>query len=518
MKLINNSSIEFTSPLLKDLDNLQYIDINGIYNCCSEFNQRLTVHDTANNRLCSASYCNYAGQSQPCGDKYPDNCLNPQGSYYFRLTTLLFYINGALTNILDRSYNMTQETDIAAALLNIKAKLPEEVIVDIKGYYNNLNYLCVSLEFLDLPNGIVPVNFVLRNDDTCFIKTDFECLEVIPNSECTKFITTFDLNTIYDLKTITIDNIEYALNIEFDLTVSIGAMNAALVTNITNINSLIAATGVVLTYTIEENKLVLRYNRPTTNKLVDIIYALNTTDNNYYNFTFRCEEQSILPIKPIYTTTIYIDDDNTYDTIYAFNVLNGVNIGPVNILETPILFNNINTLPTVLATADPTLNMTIVRTLDSTGFIITINNSQFTPYDIILHSDYSDYKVYSFGVTQLLNFSTNYDASLVEYLHNNLYIKSKFFGFTNYFVDGIYTININLVTESDIHNYKFCKFVFQNVCDITKLYDEDSERGRKAILLKELIEEATTCGCDCEEACKLYKEFTDLLYGSKCLV
>ena len=138
------------------------------------------------------------------------------------------------------------------------------------------------------------------------------------------------------------------------------------------------------------------------------------------------------------------------------------------------------------------------------------------PYDIVLHDNYSNYKVFAFGSKDLINISSNYNPNLVEYIHNNLYIKSQFFGATDKLDDGMYSININIVTSTNIYSYKYCIFVFKNVCVLSELYNVDKDKGRKAVLLKELIEDSVNCGCDCEQACLYYSELSDLLYNQNC--
>ena len=296
---------------------------------------------------------------------------------------------------------------------------------------------------------------------------------------------------------------------------TIEAIEALLIDIEIELNTLIVDTGVIFTHEVTMDGVFFRYNA-VDDVVVNNLYLQNLTDANYYNFTFKCAEQTILPVKPIYSTKLYLSGLDSYDTIYAFNVLKEMSVGPVNLLTAPIFAKDIITLPSVLQVVDSTIQMTVTPIMG--GYEIVITETENVPYDIIIHSNYSDYKVFSFGVTALLNFSKNYNYNLIEYVHNNLYIKSKFFNFTEEFADGIYGLDINLVTKTDIHNYKFCTFVFNNVCALTNLYEKDATLGAKAVLLKELIEDSVSCGCDCETACDLYQELVNILYGNKCLV
>lgn len=513
IKLIDNSSFEFSNPLLNNLNLLNYVDINIKHNCCNEFTQRLSIASTGESKLCTASYCNYYGQDQSCGDKFPDNCPNPQGSYYFKLSELNFYINGSITNLLTRSYNLTQSADLVLLDTHLKTKLPESTQFSIEATYNESDYLCIRFNFIDLPSGIKPENFVLRNSDTCYIKEDFKCLDVIPNTTCVTEGIELTQNKYYIFEKVRLSN---GTEIELDSVV------VDLITNLEEIEGLLnVMTGVFNTTILDD------YDTTVSVSVTDKIYITipyidtiklsaiyGTCDGIDVELRASCILTDAIPVQNIYKTKIIISDTDLYNGIYAFNVINPLYIAPVNLLTSPILLSDLPNLESILLEVDENIELTVVAITG--GYEITINNSTYIPYDIVLHENYSNYKVFAFGSSNLLNISSNYNSELIEYLHNNIYIKSKFFGATDKLDDGMYSININIATDTNIYSYKYCIFVFKNVCVLSELYSVDKDKGRKAILLKELIEDSVNCGCDCESACLYYSELSDLLYNQNC--
>lgn len=512
IKLIDNSSFEFSNPILNNLNLLNYVDVNIKHNCCNEFTQRLSIASTGESKLCTASYCNYSGQDQSCGDKFPDNCPNPQGSYYFKLAELNFYINGSVTNLLTRSYNLTQSTDLVLLDTYLKTKLPENLQFSIEATYNELDYLCIRFNFIDLPSGIRPENFVLRNSDTCYIKEDFKCLDVIPNTTCVTEGIELTQNKYYIFEKIRLSNgVEIEVNEVVDLITEIEEVEGILdvLTNFFNY-------GVLEDYNTTlgvsvDSKIYITVPYTDNSKVVAIF---GTCDGIDVELRTECILTDAIPVQNIYKTKIIISDTDLYNGVYAFNVINPLYVAPVNLLTAPILLSDLPNLQSILLEVDENIELTVVSITG--GYEITINNSTYVPYDIVLHENYSNYKVFAFGSSNLLNISSNYNSELIEYLHNNIYIKSKFFGATDKLDDGVYSITINIATDTNIYSYKYCIFVFKNVCVLSELYNVDNEKGRKAILLKELIDDSTNCGCDCGPACTYYSELSNLLYNINC--
>lgn len=514
IKLIDNSSFEFSNPLLNDLNLLNYVDINIKHNCCNEFTQRLSIASTGESKLCSASYCNYYGQDQSCGDKFPDNCPNPQGSYYFKLSELNFYINGSVTNLLTRSYNLTQSSDLVLLDAHLKTKLPENTQFSIEATYNELDYLCIRFNFIDLPSGIRPENFILRNSDTCYIKEDFKCLDVIPNTTCTLDGIKLLHNKYYVFKKLRLSNdVEITVNEVVDLITGIEEVEGILdvLTDFFNAGVLLSHD---VTLGVSANVSDIYITAPKNTLGLQVKSIFGTLDGIDVELSLECIQYDTVPVQNIYSTKVIVSTSDIYNGIYAFNVINPNYLAPINLLSTPLLLADILTLPDILALVDETIDIEV--NVISGGYEIIVNNSEFIPYDIVLHDNYSNYKVFAFGSKDLINISSNYNPNLVEYIHNNLYIKSQFFGATDKLDDGMYSININIVTSTNIYSYKYCIFVFKNVCVLSELYNVDKDKGRKAILLKELIEDSVNCGCDCESACLYYSELSDLLYNKNC--
>lgn len=514
IKLIDNSSFEFNSPLLNDLNLLNYVDINVKHNCCVEQEQRLTIAPTGDSRLCTADYCNYSGQDESCGDKFPDNCPNPQGSYYFKLSELAMYINGTTTNILDRTYNLTQTSEVSILTAYLKSRLPEDTVFTIEVTYNELDYLCVRFNFIDLPSGVRPVTFTLRNSDTCYVSEEFKCLDVIPNTTCTLDGIKLLHNKYYVFKKLRLSNdVEITVNEVVDLITEIEEVEGILdvLTDLFNASVLLTH-NVTLGVSVNASDIYITAPKNILGLQVKSIFG--TLDGIDVELSLECIQYDTVPVQNIYSTKVIVSTSDTYNGIYAFNVINPDYLAPINLLTTPLLLTDILTLPDILALVDETIDIEV--TAISGGYEIVVNSSEFVPYDIVLHDNYSNYKVFAFGSKDLINISSNYNPNLVEYIHNNLYIKSQFFGATDKLDDGMYSININIVTSTNIYSYKYCIFVFKNVCVLSELYNVDKDKGRKAVLLKELIEDSVNCGCDCEQACLYYSELSDLLYNKNC--
>ena len=498
---INNSLIQISDPILANLDNIEYIDINVEHNCCSKYSQRMTIQDKAEYKLCSASYCNYNGQDQSCGDRFPQNCLHPQGSYYFKLSELVMTINGTPKNVLTRSYNLTQESEVE--LLKKIEFGGLELNFFVETSYTNQGYLCVSLSFIDLPSGVKPEYFILRNVESCFIKQDFNCLVVIPNNQCVEWYIKFEKDKIYQLdKLELLDGEEIQLDVELkliDMSIESGSMYlldelAPLLTDYT------------ISYEEAETSFKLIFKEQVKHIYGRIDSIVNTME-------FLCNRNTKIPTAITYSTLI---DFTNHDAVYAINVENPLYVTPLNLLDYPILKSKVSTIIDVIKTKDSAVTGTI-EYVSNNIYRITILTYTNPPTDIILHNNYTDYKAFGFVASKLSNIGSTYNSNLVEYIHNNLYIKPAFFTATDLFVDGIYSVAVDIVTASEIYSLKHCIFVFTNQCKINELYLKDKELGLKAMLLHTMLIENSNCGCDCSTSCLLYNDLHNLLYNSKCV-
>lgn len=502
IKKINNSLIEIENSILSNLDDIEYIDINIAHNCCSTYNQKLVINDTNTYKLCTALYCNYFNQSQPCGDRYPENCPNPQGSYYYNLAEIRMTINGITENILDRSYNLTQETEISFLEAYVNSKY--DLTLNTNVYYDSNNYLCVELNFIDLPNGIKPLYFILRNIESCFIKQEFNCLSIIPNNECTEWVLKLNSGNIYNFnKLVFTDNSEQTINITADL--SILSLDDA---------------GMYLLQEFLDNSINLNIRYVVNNNILELYftdsfnYIFGSINTVVTAFTLNCSTTTKKPSIPIYQVII---DMTQHELIYAVNVENPIYVAPVNLLTTPIHKNQITTLLSVLQLVDPIISGDLVE-LYTDVYKLTIYTYSNPVSDIITYSNYTDYNVSGFTATEITNISSNYNSDLVEYIHNKLYIKPKFFSAIDLFVDGIYSVSVDIVTKNTIYSHKKCIFVFKDICLINNLYLINKELGLKAALLYTMLVENSDCGCDCSTACTLYSELYNLLNNSTCNV
>lgn len=502
LKVLNNELMQISNPLLSNIDNITYIDINASINCCSNFNYRFNVAGSSEYTLCTAKYTNFKGQVQPCGDKYPENCINPLGSYYFRLTEILVKINNVTTNLLDRSYNMTSATELTALIAYLKVKYPKYLINVSTGYDVN-DYLFVEVNFIDLPSGIKPVSYTLSNDETCYIIEEFSCYSVVPNNVCTEWSIKFAVNNIYLLSNLVIDNEETSLDdTELNLFTTNPSTAAEILTDL--LQPILDADFTVL-HTPTEVTIVFK-------KEIQFIYG--KVNNVASNFKAECSKNS----KPasVFVYECLLDISN-YTTIYAFNVINRLYLSPINLLDTPIKVEDMSTLITILKTKDPTLTGTVSLVKENL-YNIRIETYLHAPSDVILHSENTEYKTTGFKTINITNTETPYNSNLIEYINNNLYIKPKFFNSTEKFEDGVYTIELKIVNSTNINTNKYCIFVFENYCKIVELSKIDKDKALNALLLKAAIEDAVSCGCDCSDACRLIEQLNNLLYSNQCPV
>ena len=199
LNIIKDKYCKFIQICGKELENLfvgkslEKITIESVINCCEDKPFKKQIHLSIEDN----STCMY--KVEFCTD-YNDNP-------HTQLNELNIFINGQNQNILNRFYNIIDNTDVLLLEQDILNYLSSygisNIELSIAVYSINISAVCISFIFKGLPSGVKPNNIVLINpkDPTCYEQIKFICYKEneICKRDCTESIVLTDRD-IYEYR------------------------------------------------------------------------------------------------------------------------------------------------------------------------------------------------------------------------------------------------------------------------------------------------------------------------------
>jgi len=508
---------DYISTIFKD-QSLEKFSIQIEKNCCGT-----TVYDQEVNLvypdvgcLYQAGYCNFEEQ-QLCAGQNPREAINcsdnPLASYYFELREVNVLINGVNTQILNSAYDMTVEEQVIAAQDEINSYFQSNnfklASAEITTYLVNTDYLCVDIQFKNLPNGVVPNYFLLANSETCYVTTDFLCLE---NQELTCTLKSsqndaysFTEQQIIDNYAMTIGKVLLEDNTVIDIPGVIfttGSYLTSLEIATNAVNSYLASVGYtfsLISVINEDGSFYFTSTDPT----VKGVYIRSTTSPNieYIAFIMECVEFADAVPECIYKAVI---DTNVVDYKPEFiNAILGYEEG--DIASTCVYSESVSLEDYAFST---------IEEVDGV-YTISIQTNAYVPDQVIMESIGGQKLFYDFICDEVVNFPDSYNPDILEFNGQCAIAKLGTLD------DGIYKITITTETADEIITETYCCFVDCNVkCLIANL--QDPKDVVEAYSLYETIKFGEECAgdCSCDNMCELYRELLSYLmkspiYGKK---
>lgn len=562
---INNEYkyFEFRSDKLLELFNnrdIEQITISSEMNCCGNVNTK-TMDFTLPEIPCihTARFCNLQGQpncrmdggaSLPPIDPdsiYGADCPEvPTNSHYHKLDSLVILINGEPVNVLNNSYEMLDPIQVEQAQQDIIDSLSDftNTQVTINTSFNNSVYLCVEIKIENIPTGVIPQYFILGNDETCYIKEDFNCIDEAEYLECTKYSICMlkeNLNVrFWNLTRISNDEIiqAYTLDPGFDVWGYQYDTPEGLYNALFNGLDIIGET---IEFTVTEDGDNVCIELVTENGFIPnfIYYEYIDSEGNILDqivSNFECSETEYKPIECIYTAVINTCFENiTHEWLSQITVLDDLNITPYAINVTGVLLKeDYENLSLIFPDIE-------IEQINEEEYIITYTPSDDKiPHDVQLYDPVtgttrcvpficSNLQYFycennntttntdpgytpNIGCCNLCNTTNDpevpnkcYEPDKLEFIKNGIRIHPLFFNQQGeYLNDGIYGVTITIKTKDKIFEYKCCNYIDRlTKCNIAAITNID--QAIKAMELHRLTHAATKCNdCNCVDACLYY--------------
>jgi len=517
MRITNNCSyFKIQDSLIESAFNtrdIKSISITAEHNCCKTVEEVLDFNLPEYECSYISEYCNFPNQNV-CGgsnddegaNRNPQNCeVNPLGSYYNKLFALYIKINGESVNVLSDVYTLPLDNDLVVNDIQTALNDFPNVEIELDASTDEDDFLCVKLNIKGVPSGVIPENFVLANEDTCYVISDFNCLSEEEFLECSLYSVTLPYSEdvlpqdnlelfefIYDDYSIVFniygDNNSFYYTTEEDfferltLIVTEDQLNGVLDISVDEIEEFVNSFSVE----VVDGFVIIN---STTYPPNSISYGYN---GSIYTDSNSCVEQEELSIECIPSVIV----DSSFNYVQSVTKQDDDSIAPY-----PYIFGS-----------------TEISDLVDEGFLIeygdyiTITAPDDGVYAINLYSTHTEQtEEFIFTCENIKYFYDDYEPNKIRFIKDGFLIFPEFFGDSE-LQDGIYSFEITIETEFQKETFRFCKFVdCKTKCYIAKL--EKLEDLSSAYKLYETLKFAEECNddCSCDNMCNLYNQLLNLI-------
>jgi hypothetical protein len=475
---------EYLTKLFLDQE-LTTVKVSASKNCCTNFPEVIYNTNYPNTCIYEASYQNYQEQSicNPEASKQGEDCVAaPLSSYYSLISEIILFVDGKNTNIINRTYDITQQAEIDALQLTVDAFLASKgfsATFTITTSLDVNNFLGVFLSFAKLPPGVTFVNANLANSDTCYVNMVADC-----NTGINCVQQTFELNNPYNIIELNIDSFIY--------TPPVPIVSSNINTQIPLLNATLAAEGKDAVVSLNGVDLIIDYKESTPIYVKSLLGA----DQNVVFGECSLYEEPIIDC--IYSVKIPLDKTK----LSAILVLKDGLSYPTPLLTEGIdLSKDLVTINTTLNNAISTGNILVTK--DDLYYTITFTDTDEIPSLVI-----SEEENFLFLCSNLQNFTGDYDADTIEFSSEGIKLKEGYLGGLE---TGVYNIKLTTETEDEIILDQFCIFIDKDIkCAIAKIADLDdliyaSDLYNLLTLTQDCID------CQCEQSCIIYQELIRFL-------
>lgn len=473
---------EYVSKIFNSKELLS-MSIEGQKNCCTPIASQKFNLEFDPTCIYVASYQNYDEQSScsptpGSGGKVTDNCEStPLSVYYSNVVEVKLFIDGESTNILSKSYLMTNESDVALLKTDIDSYFTNKGIIAntvINAELSTSGFLKVEIKISNLPTNVVFESFILANNETCYVDVTAECFLGI---KCNK--NKFILPANVAISSFVTANGTYTPPTIFN-TASIETAQVGLIEFLNDTR---------YSFEYEGNDLIIN---GTDNPILYVKYSINTTTTGSFpNCIGYAEDITSCNYTVKIPTTGFINSLTGYNNTNSFT--------------SPILTSSLKIDALTIASSITALLTTgsVEAILEDNLIALTFKDIDFVPFKLEV-----DNENYYFQCDQLNYFEGEYNADLIEFVGNGLRLKPEYLGIIT---NGVYNFTLTTETQTQVITDSYCVFVDLDLqCKIAKLTDLD--KLEEAILLYEDLKSIHECiDCECESACVLYQELNNIL-------